>query len=170
MIAVRPFVAAALVVVALLLQVTLFPQVAIDGVVPDVVLLVVVAAALVRGPSYAMTLGFLAGLVLDLAPPADHVAGRWAIALVVVGWLVGRVRGDAASSAVAALTTVAAASFVGTSIYALSGLVLRDPALPVAEALAVIPIAVLWDLVLAPFLLPPTMAAFRQVEPHRVRL
>jgi hypothetical protein len=30
-------------------------------------------------------LGFVAGLLLDLVPPADHEAGRWALALVVVG-------------------------------------------------------------------------------------
>ena len=39
-------------------------------------------------------LGFAAGLLLDLAPPADHVAGRWALALVLVGYLAGRVRQD----------------------------------------------------------------------------
>ena len=52
-------------------------------------------AALVRGPQFAAVLGFFAGLLLDLAPPADHVAGRWALALVVVGYVAGRMRQDA---------------------------------------------------------------------------
>ncbi len=34
------------------------------------------------------------GLLLDLAPPADHVAGRWALALLLAGYVAGRVRQD----------------------------------------------------------------------------
>ena len=79
----------------LVLQVAVFPHLAWEGIVPNLCLLVVVAAALVRGPAFAATLGFFAGLLLDLAPPADHVAGRWALALVVVGYLAGRMRQDA---------------------------------------------------------------------------
>ena len=67
--------------------------------VPNLALLVVVAAALVRGPEFAAVLGFAAGLAVDLAPPADRVAGRWALALVVVGYLAGRVRREAGASA-----------------------------------------------------------------------
>ena len=96
---VRIAVAAGLVVVALVLQVAIFPHLAWDGIVPNFCLLVVVAAALVRGPSFAATLGFFAGLLLDLAPPADHVAGRWALALVVVGFVAGLMRQDTRASA-----------------------------------------------------------------------
>ena len=118
-----------------------------------------VAAALVRGPEFAAVLGFLGGLAIDLAPPADHVAGRWALALVVVGYLAGRVRHDAGTSAVGAVVTVAACSFVGTSVFALSGMLLHDPAIPVGEALEVIPVAVLYDVLLTPFVLPLRDAA-----------
>src|SRR5690349_16175815 len=118
--------------VAVVLQVAVFGYLSVDGVVPDLALLVVVAAALVRGPGFAAVLGFLGGLAIDLAPPADHVAGRWALALVVVGYLAGRVRHDAGTSAVAAVITVAACSFVGTSVFALTGMLLHDPAIPVA--------------------------------------
>lgn len=153
---------------AVLLQVSLFPHVAWDGVVPNLALLVVVGAALVRGPEFAATLGFVAGLVIDLAPPADHIAGRWALALVVVGYLAGRVRQDIKPTATAAVLTVAAASFVGTSIFALSGLVLSDPVLSVPEMLQVILIAVVWDVLLTPFVLPPVMALFRRLEPAQM--
>ena len=43
------------------------------------------AASISRGPQVGAVVGFCAGLLVDLAPPADHVAGRWALALVVVG-------------------------------------------------------------------------------------
>src|SRR4051794_37973746 len=75
---------------ALVLQASLFDHLAVGGVVPDLVLLVVVAAALAHGSEVGMVLGFGAGLLLDLAPPADHVAGRWALALMVVGYVAGR--------------------------------------------------------------------------------
>jgi len=165
---VRTLVLALLVTAAVVLQVAAFSYLSYDGVVPNLALLLVVGAALVRGPDFAMVLGFFAGLAIDLAPPADHVAGRWALALVVVGYLAGRVRHDAGSSAVAAVVTVAASSFVGTSVFALSGLVLRDPSVPVAEALAVIPIAVVYDVLLTPFVLPLAMRLFRRMQPHRI--
>ncbi|HJR38612.1 MAG TPA: rod shape-determining protein MreD [Nocardioidaceae bacterium] len=168
MAAVRALVVTLVVMLAVVLQVGLFPYLAYDGVVPNLALLVVVAAALVRGPEFAAVLGFLSGLAIDLAPPADHVAGRWALALVVVGYLAGRVRHDARTSAVAAVIAVAASSFVGTSVFALSGLVLQDPAVPVAEALQVVPVAVLYDVLITPFVLPLMMRLFRRLEPHQV--
>jgi rod shape-determining protein MreD len=165
---VRAGILAVLVTVAVVLQVAAFSYLSYDGVVPNLALLVVVAAALVRGPDFAATLGFFAGLVIDLAPPADHVAGRWALALVVVGYVAGRVRQDAGSSAVAGVVTVAAASFIGTSVFALSGMVLHDPSVPASQALQVIPVAVVYDVLLTPFVLPLAMRLFRRIEPHQV--
>jgi rod shape-determining protein MreD len=165
---VRALVATLVLVLAVVLQVAVFSVMSFDGVVPNLALLVVVAAALVRGPEIAAVLGFCGGLAIDLAPPADHVAGRWALSLVVVGYLAGRVRHDAGTSAVAALLTVGASSFVGTSVFALSGMLLHDPAIPVAEALRVIPVAVAYDVLVTPFVLPPVMRLFRRMKPHEV--
>ncbi len=162
---VRLLVAMAAVSIALVLQVSLFPHLAWQGIVPNLCLLVVVAAALTRGAQFAAVLGFLAGVALDLAPPADHVAGRWALALVVVGYVAGRVRQDVRPTAVAVVATVAACSFIGTSVFALTGLVLRDPVTDIAELLQVILVAVLWDVLLTPFVLPPVMKMFQQLEP-----
>ncbi len=165
---VRALVLTVLVTAAVVLQVAAFSYLSYDGVVPNLALLLVVAAALVRGPDFAAVLGFFSGLAIDLAPPADHVAGRWALALVVVGYLAGRVRHDAGTSALAAVVTVAASSFVGTSVFALSGMVLHDPAVPAAEALRVIPVAVVYDVLLTPFVLPLAMRLLRRIQPHRV--
>jgi rod shape-determining protein MreD len=158
-----------LLLAAVVLQLSFFASFSYEGVVPNLVLLVVVAAGLSRGPELAAVLGFVGGMAVDLVPPADHVAGRWALALVLVGYLSGHVRRDAGRSIAVALATVAGASFVGTSVFALSGMLLRDPAIPVAEALRVIPVAVLYDLLLAPFVLPPTVRLLRRLQPqHRV--
>ena len=163
----RTLVAFLLVSLALILQVSLFPHFAWQGVVPNLCLLVVVGAALTRGPQAAVLLGFLAGVALDLAPPADHVAGRWALALVVVGYVAGRVRQDVRPTAVAVVGTVAASSFIGTSVFAITGLILQDPVLDVGQLLQVIVVAVVWDVLLTPFVLPPVMTLFNRLQPER---
>ncbi|MGH3306218.1 MAG: rod shape-determining protein MreD [Nocardioides sp.] len=163
----RMLVAFVVVSLALVLQVSLFPHFAWQGIVPNLCLLVVVGAALTRGPQFAVVLGFLAGVALDLAPPADHLAGRWALALVVVGYVAGRVRQDVKPTAVAVVATVAASSFIGTSLFAITGMVLQDPFLDVSQLLQVILVAVLWDVLLTPFVLPPVMTMFNRLQPAR---
>jgi rod shape-determining protein MreD len=165
--ALRAVVAVAAVSLALVLQVSVFPHLAWDGIVPNLCLLVVVGAALTRGAQFAAVLGFVAGVALDLAPPADHIAGRWALALVIVGYVAGRVRQDVRPSATAVVATVAASSFVGTSVFAISGILLSDPSLSIGELLQVIGVALLWDILLTPFVLPPVMAMFRRLQPDR---
>jgi rod shape-determining protein MreD len=160
-------VAGLLAFVALALQVAVFPHLAWEGVVPNLCLLVVVAAALVRGPAFAATLGFFAGLALDLAPPADHVAGRWALAFVLVGYVAGLMRQDTRSSATTVVATVAASSFLGTSIYALSGVVLGDGVVGSGDLSRVVLVALIWDVLLTPLVLPGVMRLLTRLEPAR---
>lgn len=158
------------VVLAVVLQAAVLRYVAVDGVVPDLALILVVAAAFVRGPEYAATLGFVTGLVLDVAPPADHTAGRWALALVIAGYLAGRVRSDARSSHVAALTTVAACSFVAGSVFALSGLVIGDSGPSAGAMVPVILVGVVWDVLAAVLVLPLCIKVLRRLRPPRVAI
>lgn len=163
---VRWLVALGAVLLALVVQVSLFPHLAWHGIVPNLCLLVVVAAALTVDAPFALVLGFTAGLVLDLAPPADHVAGRWALALTIAAFLAARVRQDVRPSALAVVGTVAAASFAATSIFALSGILLGDPAMSVAGLLEVVLVALVWDVLLTPFVLPPLMKLFAHLGPQ----
>lgn len=166
--ALRVLAAAAAVLVATLLQLSVLSQVAWYGVVPNLVLLVVVAAGLVRDAPFAMVLGLAAGLLLDLAPPADHVAGRWALALVVVGYVAGQVNRETRSSAVAVVSTVAVCSLLGTTVFALSGALLGDPITSVGGVLGVVAIGLVLDVLLTPLVLPLLMTMFRRLEPGRV--
>ncbi|WP_439936641.1 rod shape-determining protein MreD [Nocardia sp. N13] len=154
------------VVLALVVQVTLFPHLAWHGIVPNLCLLVVVAAALTVEAPFALLLGFAAGLTLDLAPPADHVAGRWALALTIAAFLAARVRQDVRPTALAVVGTVAAASFVATSLFALSGVLLSDPTMSISGLLEVVLVAVVWDVLLTPFVLPPLMRLFSRLSPQ----
>ncbi|MGI8887895.1 MAG: rod shape-determining protein MreD [Nocardioidaceae bacterium] len=161
----RILVIGVLVVATVTLQNSIFSHFSLSGVVPDLAMLVVIAVALVRGPDYGATVGFAAGLVLDLAPPADHTAGRWALSLLLVGYVIGLARGDAESSALSAIFMVAAGAFIGTSVFALTGLVLGDPGVSVSLALEVVPRAILYDVLLPPLVIPLVMVALRRLEP-----
>ncbi len=161
---------AALIIVTVTMQISVFDHFSLRGVVPDIALLVVIAAAIVRGANYAALVGFAAGLVLDLAPPADHTAGRWALSLVLVGYLTGLVRqetehGSGEVSVIGTIVMVAAGAFIGTSVFALTGLVLQDPGVTVGAALEVVPTAVAYDLLLTPLVLPLVLLVFRRLEP-----
>lgn len=157
------------VVLALALQTSLMPHLSWQGVVPNLVLLVVVAASLTCSPRFAMVLAFGAGAAMDLAPPADHYAGRWALALVLVAWFVSVARQGGRPSPLQMVGTVAASSFVAMSVFALSGVLLKDPVVGVGETLAVILAAVVWDVVVSPLVLPWVMKVFRRLTPEAER-
>lgn len=165
MIITRTAVVGLVIMVAVIFQVAVFNLFSVNGVVPNLAMIVVVAAAIARGPQFGVVVGFLAGMLVDLAPPADQVAGRWALALVLVAILAGRVRADARRSPLAGLATVAVCSFIATSVFALSGVVLGDRALPVGEMMQVIGVALLWDVVMTPLLLPGLMTLFERTRP-----
>jgi Na+/glutamate symporter len=76
------------------------------------------------------------------------------------------VRQDVRPTALAVVGTVAAASFVATSLFALSGVLLSDPAMSVAGLLEVVLVAVVWDVLLTPFVLPPLMKLFSRLGPQ----
>lgn len=165
------------VALALAIQVTVFPHVAWHGVVPNLCLLLVVGAALARGPQFGMLVGFGAGVLLDLAPPAEHVVGRWALALVIVGYVAGRVRSESAvlSSAgprppvLAVLATVAVCSLLGTSVFTLVGLLIGDLTAGFGEIIAVILASLAFDLLLTPFVLPVVLRLCAATEPLSAR-
>jgi rod shape-determining protein MreD len=156
-----------LTLMALVLQVSVLPQLAFRGVVPDVVLLVVVAVGLRHGSEAAMVLGFGGGLLLDLLPPADHVAGRWALALLVAGYVAGRLSAPVPRRSVV-VATVAACSFVAVSLFELTGLLLRDPAVDVPLLLGTVLVALVSDVLLGALLVPLVLALDERLEPDRL--
>lgn len=73
--------------VATLLQASLAPYLAIAGVVPNFILLVVVTLALVEGPVAGCTVGFVGGLIFDLLGTGP--VGPMALVLCITGYLAG---------------------------------------------------------------------------------
>ncbi|MFD3697678.1 rod shape-determining protein MreD [Streptomyces sp. NPDC058646] len=162
----RILLASTLVVVALVVQVTILGRLQLPGAVPDLVLLTVVALALVYGHVSGALIGFSAGLLTDLAPPADHAAGRYALVLCLIGYLVGLVRPDNGRfrSAWGPMLAVVGAAIGSTLLYAGVGALVGDTAARHVGLTGLLFTATLYDLLLAPFTVPFIMALARRAE------
>lgn len=164
----RAVVAVTLVCLALVLQVTVLARLPLPGATPDLVLLVVVGLALAHGPGLGLASGFVAGLGVDLVPPADHEVGRWALVLTVIGYLAGLSRSDARSSALVPIAVVALAAAGSVLLYAGLGALMDDTAVTWGAATRLLPSAVAYDVVLSAFALPAVLAVVARAEPDGV--
>ncbi|MER5744066.1 rod shape-determining protein MreD [Streptomyces sp. NPDC059913] len=153
-----------LVVVALVVQVSVLARLQLPGAVPDLLLLVVLGLAFVYGHVSGALIGFGAGLLADLAPPADHAAGRYALVLCVIGYLAGLVKPETGQlkSALVPMTGVVAAAIGSTLLYAMVGALVGDTAARHVGLGSLLFTAALYDLLLAPFVVPLVMAAARR--------
>ncbi|MGH2681103.1 MAG: rod shape-determining protein MreD [Actinomycetota bacterium] len=80
----------AVVVTALLLQTTVFPELTLLGVKPELLYLVTVVFAALRGPSEGAIVGFVGGLAQDFL--LDMPKGITALTLTMLGYTVGLAR------------------------------------------------------------------------------
>jgi rod shape-determining protein MreD len=145
---------AAVLVVALAMQVSVLPRFPLPGPVPDLVLVFVLAVALVTSPGAGAVAGFAAGLALDLVPPADHAAGRWAFVLCLTGYLAGQLAGEARRSAVVPLAVAGLAALFVPLGFALSGVFLGDPRSDPGVLVALLLGELIYVLLLTPFAVP----------------
>ncbi|WP_406329921.1 rod shape-determining protein MreD [Streptomyces sp. NBC_00203] len=162
----RMLLSATLVVVALVLQVSVLARLHLPGAVPDLVLLTVLALAMVYGHVSGAFIGFGAGLLADLAPPADHAAGRYALVLCVIGYLAGLAKPENGQlkSATGPMAVVVAAAVGSTLLYAGVGALVGDTAARHVGLGSLLFTAALYDLLLAPFVVPGLMALARRSE------
>ncbi|MFI6639721.1 rod shape-determining protein MreD [Streptomyces sp. NPDC050504] len=162
----RMLLSTALVVVALVIQVSVLARLQLPGAVPDLLLLVVLGLAFVYGHVGGALIGFGAGLLADLAPPADHAAGRYALVLCVIGYLAGLVRPENGrlKSATGPMAVVVAAAIGSTLLYALVGALVGDTAARHVGIGSLLLTAAVYDLLLAPFTVPLIMALARRTE------
>src|SRR5262245_66190259 len=120
----RALVAAAAILAAVLLQVTVLNNVPFPGGSgPDLVLVVVVTLALGSGPRDGALIGFAAGLALDIAPPASNLLGQSALVFCLVGYGCGRLRVALERSAWLPLDGVAVGVAGGEALFELVGLI-----------------------------------------------
>ncbi len=162
----RILLSAALVVVTLVLQVSVLARLHLPGAVPDLLLLVVLALAITYGHVGGALVGFGTGLLADLAPPADHAAGRYALVLCVIGYLAGLAKPETGQlrSAALPMLVVAAAAIGSTLLYAGVGALVGDTAARHVGMAKLLLTATVYDLLLAPFTVPWIMALARRLD------
>ncbi|MFE9723508.1 rod shape-determining protein MreD [Streptomyces sp. NPDC005794] len=162
----RTLLSVALVVVALVIQVSVLARLQLPGATPDLLLLVVLGLAFVYGPVSGALIGFGAGLLADLAPPADHAAGRYALVLCIIGYLAGMARPEKGQlkSALTPMAFVVVAALASTLLYAGVGSLVGDTAARHVGLGSLLFTAAVYDLLLAPFTVPLIMALARRTE------
>ena len=145
---------------AILTQLTLLNRLPLPGgAAPDLVLVLVVAVALTGGPIEGMLTGFFAGLVLDVAPPASHLVGQYALVFCVAGYAAGRLRPALSGGSWLPLGAVALCAAGGEALYAAVGMLFGDPGVTWSAVRHVLPVSVGYDLLVCPFVLRATVAA-----------
>lgn len=165
----RTALAALLVFVAAVLQVTFVTRLPLPGgISPDLMLVVVAALALRTGALRGCVTGFFAGVLADILPPAYHTIGRYALVYCIIGYLVGLAREEIEDSAVLSVAAVALAAVAGTLLYTLLGVVFGDPRVTGAAVARVMPFSVLYDVLLSPFVLFAVAWLVERVDPERV--
>lgn len=126
---------------------------------PNLVLVLVVGIALAGGASAGMAAGFGAGVLVDLL--SAHPVGVLALCFGSVGFLVGLLDTSSERSVFwpVAVTAVAA---TGTSLaYAAIMSLLRSGS--TSLTLGVLPVTVLYDVLLTPFVVPVVAAVSRRL-------
>lgn len=149
-------------VTAVVLQVSVASRLGLPGATPDVVLLVVVGFALAYGPTYGVAAGFAGGLLLDVAPPGLAPMGRWAIVMCLVGYLAGLMADEVDRSAFVPIGVVAVAAAGSALAYAAIGGLIGDTRVTWPVVREVVPTAVLYDVVLTPFVVTVVLALARR--------
>jgi rod shape-determining protein MreD len=150
----RLLISVVVVAVALLAQVTFVNRLVLPGGAgPDLVLLAVIALALTGGPLAGTLTGFAAGLALDVAPPASHTIGQYALVFCLVGYGCGRLAALGEASPVLYVSISAAAAAAGAALHAALGVMLSDPEVTWAAVRHVLPPSLIYDVILSPFVL-----------------
>nr|WP_231134152.1 rod shape-determining protein MreD [Motilibacter deserti] len=158
--------AALLVLCGAVLELAVLAPLGLPGATPDVVLLVVVALALRWGPLDGAVVGFAAGLVVDLTPPSDGGAGRWAAVFLLVGFAVGRVFEDADDTPVVALFAVTLASAASVLGYAALASLVGDDGVEWARVPSLVTSSVIYDVVLTAVVVPVVGGLARRIDPE----
>lgn len=155
-----------LVITAGLLQVTVCNRLPLPVTRPDLLLLVVIAIGFGAGSSRGAVVGFAAGLFADTLPPADHAVGALALVYAVVGYLAGARRDTDQLAPLVALGSVALLSVGAELATGLLGMITGDPPVAWGVALTQLPLFALYDVVLAPLVVPPVSWLARRVTPE----
>lgn len=162
----RTLVCAALLLLAVLIEVTILAPLPFPGATPPLVLVVVILLAGQFGASAGALCGFAGGLLIDIAPPAAGTIGISALLFTVVGYAVGRfAESDDRPWPFAIVISAVASPLVILGGAVLGGL-LGDPRVRWDDVLSLMLTAAIYAAVLALLLAVPTAKICRRLVPE----
>src|SRR3989454_4407428 len=141
------------VLTALVLQSTLFSQVTLAGVKPELVYLVTVVLAFLEGPASGAVAGFAGGMAQDFL--LNQPKGITALTLTLVGYAVGMLRQFISTpSPLLPVTLVGGSTIVGTLFYGLVAFLLGQLDVSGGYVIRVALLTGLYNAELTPLLFP----------------
>ncbi|MGH9224854.1 MAG: rod shape-determining protein MreD [Acidimicrobiales bacterium] len=151
---------------ALVVHTTLLPSVRIAGVMPDLMLLVAVAAGLEAGPSYGAAVGFASGMLADLVLPTP--LGLSALVFTLIGYAVGLAKAGLIRDIWWFPVIVAfAASSAGEGAFAAAGWMIGEEGLVNGHLTTIMLVVGIFNAVMAPAVLRVVRWALAGREPAR---
>jgi len=157
----------AVIVTALLLQSTVFAQVKLLGVRPELMYVVTILMAIIEGPSEGAIVGFAGGMAQDFL--LDQPKGITALTLTLLGYAIGLARQYIVSpSPLLPAILVAVGTFAGVVFYEIVSFLLGQLDDPLMFSLRVALLTALYNAILTPLVYPVLRRIFEGSRPKRV--
>lgn len=157
----------AVIVTALLLQSTVFAQLRLLGVRPELLYLVTIVVAFLEGPGEGAVIGFVSGLAQDLL--LNEPKGILALTLTLLGYTLGLLRQYIVSpSPFLPVILVALGTAGGIVFYVVVSFLLGNFDHSIGFAIRVALLAALYNAILTPIVFPVLRRVFEGSRPTRV--
>lgn len=146
----------ALVVVAVILQTTLFGDGRVQpfGASPALVTLIVIATVRFLEPEPALLVAFTAGLLMDLL--GSSPLGLWAMAMTTVGYITLRVRHQSDRGLLMVAVGIFGLAFFGNALFSIAGTLFGQRTLSDPDLLRLMVLPALYTMILAAAVFPGT--------------
>ena len=158
---------AVVIVTALLLQSTVFAQMKLLGVKPELMYLVTIIVAILEGPREGAVVGFVGGMAQDFL--LNTPKGITALTLTLLGYAMGLARQYIVSpSPLLPTALVAAGTFIGTAFCQVMATLLGQYDEPLGYAVKVCLLTALYGAILTPIFYPLLRRMLEGSRPKRV--
>jgi rod shape-determining protein MreD len=155
------------IVTALLLQSTIFTQVKLVGVRPELLYVVTISMAILQGPNEGAIVGFAGGMAQDFL--LNQPKGITALTLTLLGYAVGLARQYIVSpSPLLPTVLVAVGTFAGVIFYEIVSFLLGQSDDPLLFSLRVALLTAVYNAILTPLVYPVLRRIFEGSRPKRV--
>lgn len=157
----RLIVVVVLLVTALILQSSILAAVGLPGATPDALLVVALGLAMATGPVPGVVIGFAAGVLVDIAPPATSSLGQTAAIYALAGFVAGHVELSPGRPDIMCCLTVTGLSAAAVAGQAALGLLLGTASTSFGGLISMMLTQALYAAILSVVILPLVALLYR---------